>query len=70
MKKKLFITEFNLIQWLFNPGTEHVKWNQNIPLEIYLENLERIKIWNKMKIIPFFELVWNVLAILDETEWN
>jgi hypothetical protein len=34
------------------------------------ENPERTEIENKMKFIPFFELVWNVSAIPDETERN
>jgi len=46
------------------------KFIRNIPAEIYPKNPERIEIWNEMKIVPFFELVWNVSAIPDETERN
>ena len=34
------------------------------------ENAERTEIWNEMKIVSFFELVWNVLAIPNEMERN
>jgi hypothetical protein len=35
---------FNLIQWLFKTGTEHVEWNWNISVEIEPKNLERTEI--------------------------
>ena len=36
-----------------------------------IRNGPRFKMrWNLFRFVPFFELVWNVSAIPDETEWN
>jgi hypothetical protein len=65
-----WIVWFNLIQWLFKNGTEHVEWNQNIPTEIYLKNPERTKIWNEMKIVLFCSVFWIGMKCFDHSGWN
>jgi hypothetical protein len=35
---------FGLIQYLFKTETERVKWNRNIPAEIYPKNPEQTEI--------------------------
>jgi hypothetical protein len=46
-------------------GTFRAEFNRKI------RNGPRFKMrWNLFRFIPFFELVWNVSAIPDGTEWN
>jgi hypothetical protein len=64
---------FNLIQWLFKSGTEHAEWTGTFRTEFNrkIRNGPRFKMrWNLFHFVPFFELVWNVSAIPDETERN